>query len=54
MDMITVDLRTQPNARVGDPVNLWGKNLPIEEIASLAGTIAYELLCNVSWRVKMS
>ena len=54
MDMITVDLRTQPNARVGDPVDLWGKNLPIEEIASLAGTIAYELLCNVSWRVKMS
>ncbi len=47
MDMIAVDLRSQPNASVGDPVLLWGKNLPVEEIASLAGTIGYELLCNI-------
>lgn len=53
MDMITVDLRSQPNARIGDPVVLWGKNLPVEEIANLAGTIAYELLCHVSSRVKL-
>ncbi|OQW94270.1 MAG: alanine racemase [Beggiatoa sp. IS2] len=52
MDMLTVDLRSQPNARVGDPVVLWGRNLPAEEIASHAGTIAYELFCNVSGRVK--
>ncbi|NJO17149.1 MAG: alanine racemase [Thioploca sp.] len=51
MDMITVDLRTQPHAQVGDPVILWGNDLPIEEIAHLAGTIAYELLCNVSKRI---
>jgi len=54
MDMITVDLRSQPNASIGDPVVLWGKNLPVEEIANLAGTIAYELLCHVSSRVKIS
>ncbi len=53
MDMITVDLRTQPNARIGDPVVLWGKSLPVEEIATLADTIAYELLCNVGSRVEM-
>ncbi len=52
MDMITVDLRTQPNARIGDPVVLWGNNLPVEEIASLADTIAYELLCHVGSRVE--
>lgn len=52
MDMLTVDLRTQPNARVGDPVILWGRHLPVEEIAGLAGTIAYELLCHVSGRVQ--
>jgi alanine racemase len=52
MDMITVDLRSQPNASVGDPVLLWGKNLPVEEVASLAGTIGYELLCNVSTRIE--
>lgn len=54
MDMIVVDLRNQPNARVGDPVILWGKNLPVEEIASLSGTIAYELLTHISSRVKMT
>jgi alanine racemase len=53
MDMITVDLRSQPNARVGDPVVLWGKNLPAEEIATLSGTIAYELFCHISSRVRM-
>ena len=54
MDMITVDLRNQPNARVGDPVLLWGTGLPVEEIASLSGTIAYELFCNLGSRVKKS
>jgi alanine racemase len=53
MDMITVDLRSQPNAGIGDPVVLWGKHLPVEEIANHAGTIAYELLCHVNHRVKM-
>jgi alanine racemase len=48
MDMITVDLRNQPNANIGDPVVLWGKDLPVEEVASLAGTIGYELLCHVN------
>jgi alanine racemase len=52
MDMITVDLRSQPNARIGDPVILWGRNLPVEEVATHAGTISYELLCHVSPRVK--
>lgn len=51
MDMVTVDLREQPDARVGDPVILWGAGLPVEEIASLSGTIGYELLCTVTARV---
>ncbi len=52
MDMITVDLRSQPQARVGDPVVLWGKGLPVEEIARYASTIPYELLCGVARRVE--
>jgi alanine racemase len=51
MDMITLDLRTQPDARVGDPVVLWGEGLPVEEIAEQAGTISYELLCGITARV---
>nr|WP_303901056.1 alanine racemase [Thiohalomonas denitrificans] len=52
MDMITVDLRGQPHARAGDPVVLWGEGLPAELIAERAGTIAYELLCGVTQRVR--
>jgi alanine racemase len=51
MDMITLDLRNQPNARVGDPVVLWGEGLPVDEIAARAGTISYELLCHVAERI---
>jgi alanine racemase len=51
MDMITLDLRAQPNARVGDPVTLWGEGLPVNEVAQFAGTISYELLCHVAGRV---
>jgi alanine racemase len=39
---------------VGDPVLLWGSELPVEEIASHAGTISYELLCAVSQRVPVT
>jgi len=37
---------------VGDPVVLWGRGLPVEEIASAAGTIGYELLTGVTRRVR--
>ncbi len=51
MDMICVDLRACPDARVGDEAVLWGEGLPVERIAERAGTIAYELLCGVASRV---
>jgi alanine racemase len=51
MDLITVDLRLCPQAKVGHEVTLWGKGLPVEQVASWADTIAYQLLCNVSERV---
>ena len=53
MDMITVDLTDHPQARVGDSLTLWGKGLPVEEIAQLAGTIPYEMLCGVTQRVSV-
>lgn len=51
MDMITVDLRKTPDARVGDAVCIWGEGLPAEEIAHYAGTISYELFCGLTQRV---
>ena len=52
MDMICLDLGTQPQAQVGDEVILWGEGLPVDEIANLAGTISYELFCGVGRRVQ--
>ncbi len=51
MDMIAVDLRTQPYAKVGDSVVLWGEELPVEEVAGHSGTIGYELLTRITQRV---
>ena len=52
MDLLAIDLSGQPDARVGDPVVLWGPDLPVEEIAEAAGTISYELTCGITRRVR--
>ena len=52
MDMITIDLGPSPCEKLGDEVILWGEGLCVEKIAKLCGTISYELLCNVTQRVK--
>lgn len=49
MDMITVDL-DGIDARVGDPVELWGDIIPVDEVAAACGTISYELFCQVTKR----
>jgi len=54
MDMIAVDVTGIGGAQVGDAAVLWGAELPVEEIAAHAGTIAYELLCAVSQRVPVA
>ncbi len=53
MDMLTVDLTAIPNAGVGSRVILWGKELPIDEVAFAAGTIGYELMCALAPRVQV-
>ncbi len=52
MDLMTVDLRGQPDARAGDPVVLWGNGLPVDAIGAAAGTIGYELTCSITRRVR--
>ncbi|MEP7330399.1 MAG: alanine racemase, partial [Betaproteobacteria bacterium] len=53
MDMLTVDLSNVPEARVGSPVVLWGEGLPVDDVASAAATLGYELLCAVAPRVPL-
>lgn len=51
MDMLMIDLRACPQAKVGDQVTLWGEKLPVELIAKRAGSIPYELLAGMTNRV---
>lgn len=53
MDMITVNLNHHPHPKIGDPVVLWGNQLPIETIATHCDTSPYELLCRVTTRARM-
>lgn len=53
MDMITVDLASQPHAEPGDAVTLWGEELAVEEIALYSDTIPYTLVCGVTQRVRL-
>lgn len=51
MDLIAIDVSDCPAARPGELVELFGSNLPVDEAAAMAGTIAYELLTSVGPRV---
>ncbi|GAA4497296.1 alanine racemase [Pseudaeromonas paramecii] len=51
MDMLMVDLGPDAQDQVGDPVLLWGPELPVEEVARHTGTIPYELVIKLTPRV---
>jgi alanine racemase len=51
MDMISVDVTDLSAVAIGDPVELWGSNVSVSEVADRAGTISYELLAGVTARV---
>ena len=53
MDMIAVDVTGAPKVATGSKAIVWGEGLPVEEVASHAGTVPYELLCGVSQRVPL-
>lgn len=52
MDMTMIDITDIPGVVEGDDVIIFGKELPIEDLASQAGTIPYEIMTSVSQRVK--
>jgi alanine racemase len=51
MDMITLDLTDHKNVAVGDLVELWGRGVAVNDVATRCGTIGYELLTGVTSRV---
>jgi alanine racemase len=52
MDHSMFDVTDVPGVAVGDEVVLWGDDPHVEELAAMAGTIAYELLARVGARVR--
>ena len=51
MDMMTVSVSSEALPLIGDRAQLWGKDLPIEEIARQADSLPYVLMCGLGPRV---
>jgi alanine racemase len=51
MDQMCVDVSEIENVKMGDEVILFGKELKVDTLADLAGTINYEIICGISPRV---
>lgn len=53
MDACMIDVTDAPGGcKVGDRVEIFGEEIPVEEIANTLGTIPYEVLTSISTRVK--
>ena len=51
MDQLSVDVSGIPDVSQGDEVILFGKQLPVEELAEKCGTLNYEIICGITQRV---
>ena len=52
MDMTMIDITDIENVHEGDIVEIFGNNLPVQQVAQCCGTISYEIMTSVSQRVK--
>ncbi len=52
MDMLMIDITDIPKVKEGDTVELFGTNLPIQQVAKWSETIPYEVMTGISQRVK--
>ena len=52
MDACMIDVTDVPDVRVGDRVEVFGENMPVDTLAETLGTIPYEVLTSISRRVK--
>ena len=51
MDMLVVNVSHVVDIQIGDNVILWGKDLPVDDVARYASTISYELVSGICFRV---
>jgi alanine racemase len=52
MDMTMIDVTAVANVKEGDDVIVFGKELPVQKMASWIDTIPYEIMTTISQRVK--
>ncbi len=52
MDMTMIDVSGIAGVQEGDEVIVFGKELPVQQLAEWAGTIPYEIMTSISQRVK--
>jgi len=54
MDLLCLDVSALPRelVRLGEDVELIGPSVPLDELASTAGTISYEILTGLSPRLR--
>jgi alanine racemase len=52
MDLTMLDITDIKEAKEGDEVLVFGKDLPVQQLAARAGTIPYEIMTGISQRVK--
>ncbi len=52
MDACMIDVTDVPGVEVGDRVEIFGENIPVDTIANALSTIPYEVLTSISQRVK--
>jgi alanine racemase len=52
MDMTMIDVTGMANIKEGDEVIVFGKDLPVQKMASWIDTIPYEIMTTISQRVK--
>ena len=52
MDMVMIDVTRISGVKEGDVVVVFGKELPVQQVAEWAGTVPYEIMTSISHRVK--
>jgi len=52
MDMVMIDVTDVPGVKEGDSVEIFGKHLPVQQVAAWCDTIPYEIMTSINQRVK--
>ncbi len=52
MDLVMIDITDLPEAEIGDSVEVFGANVKLQDLAKACQTIPYEILSNISPRIR--